>query len=78
MSGWSVHLNTRFSKASLNTVNQFFVHILSLVTDNHHCSISGREEKSNLRNYFMINRRKSMETGQFQLTKGKNRIGLGL
>ena len=33
MSGRSVHLATLFSLANL-TVNQFFVHILSLVTDN--------------------------------------------
>ena len=36
MAGRSVHLTTLFSLASLNkhAVNQYFMHILSLVTDN--------------------------------------------
>ena len=34
MAGWSVHLNTLFLGKLEQAVNQYFVHILSLVTDN--------------------------------------------
>ena len=43
-------------------VNQYFVHILSLVTNNNPSSISGREENDR-RNYFMIIPHKTIETG---------------
>ena len=34
MAGWSVHLTTFFLSKLEQAVNQYFVHILSLVTDN--------------------------------------------
>ena len=34
MAGWSVHLTTLFLGKPEQAVNQYFVHILSLVTDN--------------------------------------------
>ena len=35
MAGWSVHLTTLFFLGKLEqAINQYFVHILSLVTDN--------------------------------------------
>ena len=34
MAGWSVHLTTLFLGKLEQAVNQYFVHILSLVTDN--------------------------------------------
>ena len=57
--------NHTFSWASLTKqlVNKYFVHILSLVTDNNPSWISGREENGR-RNYFMINLCKSMGLGQ--------------
>ena len=64
MSGQSVHLTTLFSWASLTyAVNQYFVYILSLVTDNNPSLISRREENDS-RSYFMINLRESMEEGR--------------
>ena len=57
MAGRSVHLTTLFGQA----VNQYFVHMLSLVTDNNRLleCFSGREENDR-RNYFMINLHESM------------------
>ena len=46
-------------------INQSFVHILSLVTDNNPSWISGREENGR-RYFFKINLRESMEAGQDQ------------
>ena len=46
-------------------VNHYFVHILSLVTDNNPSWISRREENGR-RNYFMINLRESMGPGPDQ------------
>ena len=60
----SVHLTTLFSCASLTKqVNQYFLHILLLVTDNNPSWISRREDNDR-RNYFMINLHKSMEPGR--------------
>ena len=44
-------------------VNQYFMHTLSLETDNNPSWISGREENGR-RNYFMINIQESMGPGQ--------------
>ena len=44
-------------------VNQYFVHIMSLVTDNNLFWISGREENG-CRNYYMINLHESMGPGR--------------
>ena len=46
-------------KLDYYAVNQFFVHILSLVTDNNPSWISGRE-KNGCRNYFMTYLHKTM------------------
>ena len=43
----------------LKTVNQYFVHMLALVTDNNLSLISGREEYDR-KKYFMINLHESM------------------
>ena len=59
MSGWSVHLIILFSLL----VNQYFVHILSLVTDNNPSCIS-RREMNDRKNDFMINLQESMVPGQ--------------
>ena len=49
MLGRSVHLTTFFFLGKLDQeVNQYFVHILSLVTDNNPSSISGREENESV------------------------------
>ena len=55
MSGRSVHLKRFF----WGQVNQYFVHTLSLVTDNNPSGISGREENDR-RSYFIINLHESM------------------
>ena len=66
MSGWSVHLTTLFSWASLTwAVNKYVVYILLLVTDNNPSWISRREENGH-RNYFMINLHESMGPGRDQ------------
>ena len=44
-------------------VNQYFVHILSLVTDNSP-SWMNQQEENDSRNYFMINLHESMEPGR--------------
>ena len=46
-------------------VSQYFVYVLSLVTDNYPSWISGREENGH-RSYFMINICESMGPGQDQ------------
>ena len=50
MAGRSVHLTTLFLGKLEQAVNQYFVHILSLVTDN-----NSRREENDHRNYVMIN-----------------------
>ena len=46
-------------------VNKYFVHILSLITDNNSSWTSGREVNDH-RNYFMINLRESKGPGRYQ------------
>ena len=63
MLGRSVGLTTIFSWTSLTKqVKQYFVHMLSLVTDNNSSRIS-RMEENGRRNYFMINLHLSMGPG---------------
>ena len=50
MSGGSVHLTTFFLGKLEYAVNQYFVHILSLVTDNNPSWISEREENGRMIN----------------------------
>ena len=59
MLGRSVHLTTLFLGKLDQAVYQYFVQILSVVTDNNPYLISRREENSR-RNYFMINLQESM------------------
>ena len=60
----SVHLTTLFpGQAWLSGLNQYFVHILWLVTDNNPSWISRREENGS-RNYCMINLHQSMGPGR--------------
>ena len=66
MAGRSVHLTALFPGQAWTSkaVNQYFVHILSLVTDNNPSwMISGREENDR-RKYFMINLHESMRPGR--------------
>ena len=66
MLGRSVHLSTLFSCASLTKqLTNYFMHIISLVTDNNP-SWSSRREENGRRNYFMINLHGSMGPGQDQ------------
>ena len=47
MTGWSSSPNHTLSLTSLTkAVNQYFLHILSLVTDNNPSGIRGREENA--------------------------------
>ena len=62
MAGRSVHLTTLFSWASLNKVNQYFLHILSLVTDNNPSEMI--QQKGGERLYFMINLHECMGPGR--------------
>ena len=62
MLGRPVHLTTLFLGELDYAVNQYLVHILSLVTENNLSQISEREENGR-RNYFMINIRKCMVPG---------------
>ena len=70
MSGWSVHLTTLFSWASLTklststSVNQYFLHILLLVADK--TLLESAEEGDGHRNYFMINLHESTGMGRDQ------------
>ena len=64
MAGQSFHLTTFFLGKLEQAVNQYFVHILSLVTTLIE-RFSGREE-NNRRNYFMINLQESMGPGPEQ------------
>ena len=59
----SVHQTTLFFLGKHDeAVNQYFIHILSLVTDNNPSWISGREENGR-RNDFIVNLQESMGTG---------------
>ena len=49
----SVHITTLFPGQAWISINQYLVHILSLVTDNNPSWIRGREENG-CRNHFMI------------------------
>ena len=63
MAGRTVHLTTLFSWASFN---QYFVHILSLVTDINPYWIINRKGDNDRRNYFMINVNETMGPGRIR------------
>ena len=64
MAGRSVHLTTLFFLGKLEqAVNQYFVHIISLVTDNNPSWISRREENDR-KNCFIINLHESKWPGR--------------
>ena len=66
MLGRSVHLTKTIFLGKLDkAVNQYFVHILSLVNDNNPCPceiVDGKENDHGT--YFMINLRKSLGMGR--------------
>ena len=64
MVGRSVHLTPLFFGMHKQTVNQYFVQILSNVTDNNPSRMIQRREESDHRNYFMIYLNESMGPGQ--------------
>ena len=60
----SSHNHTFFLGKLEQAVNQYFVHILSLVTDNNPSGMISEREENDRRNYFMINLHDCMGPGR--------------
>ena len=67
MAGRSVHLTILFLGKLEQAVNQYFVHILSLVTDKTLLECFSGREKNDRRKYFMINLCESIGLGRIEL-----------